>query len=56
MPLKPFHNCFRATSKEKNPIFCPKMPQKCQFLAIISVFLVWVVTECPCCPISRALV
>ena len=30
MPLKPFHNCFRATSK-KTPFFALKWPKNANF-------------------------
>ena len=55
MPLKPFHNCFRATSK-RNHHFLPQEGQKSQFWPKSVFPLVWVVIWCPCRPISRALV
>ena len=43
MPMNPFDNYFRVTTKKKH--FRPKMATKCQFLPQISVIWVWVVSS-----------
>ena len=50
MPLKPLNKCFRAATTKKTPFFAGKWQKKCQNLAQISVFWVWVVSLCPPIP------